>query len=68
MAKEYIWFKHFKNRNSIHRRNKKVRKAKMEQLLKDGWIQIKGEKDRTPVSIPKPKPKPKPKAKKGSEE
>ena len=68
MAKEYIWFKHSKNRNSIHRRNKKVRKAKMEQLLKDGWIQIKGEKDRTPVSIPKPKPKPKPKAKKGSEE
>ena len=68
MAKEYIWFKHSKNRNSIHKRNKKIHKAKMEQLLKDGWIQIKGEKDRTPVSIPKPKPKPKPKAKKGSEE
>ena len=65
---EYIWFKHSKNRNSIHKRNKNIDKAKLEQLVKNGWVQIVGEvngvMDRTLVE--KPKPKAKPKAKKGS--
>ena len=65
---EYIWFKHSKNRNSIHKRNKNIDKAKLDQLVKAGWVQIvgevNGEMDRTLVE--KPKPKPKPKAKKGS--
>ena len=64
----YIWFKHSKNRNSIHKRNKKVRKTKLDQLLNDGWVQIKGiidgVLDRTLVE--KPKLKAKSKAKKGS--
>ena len=66
---DYIWFKHSKNRNSIHKRNKKVRKAKLDQLVKDGWVQIVGEvngvMDWTLVEKPKPKPKPKSKAKTG---
>ena len=65
---EYIWFKHSKNRNSIHKRNKNIDKAKLDQLVKDGWVQIVGEAngvmDRTLVEKPKPKPakvvKPKP--------
>tara|TARA_R100000808_G_C2138877_1_gene146843 strand:- start:111 stop:332 length:222 start_codon:yes stop_codon:yes gene_type:complete len=70
--KEYIWLKHSKNRNSIHKRNKKISKTKLDLLLKDGWVQIVGEvdgvMDRTIISKPKPKTKPKakPKAKKGS--
>ena len=64
---EYIWFKHSKNRNSIHKRNKKIDKSKLDQLVKDGWVQIVGEvngvMDRTLVEKPKPKPKPKPKLK-----
>ena len=69
---EYIWFKHSKNRNSIHKRNKNIDKAKKDQLIKAGWVQIVGEvngvMDRTLVEKPKPKTKPKakPKAKKGS--
>ena len=65
--KEYIWFKHSKNRNSIHKRNKKISKSKLDQLIKDGWVQIVGEvsgaMDRANVNKPKPKPKPKAKAK-----
>ena len=64
----YIWFKHSSNRNSIHKRNKKIRKAKLDQLVKDGWVQSKGivdgVLDRTPLE--KPKSKSKPKTKKGS--
>ena len=63
---DYIWFKHSKNRNSIHKRNKKIRKAKLDQLVKDGWVQIKGMVDGTLDRTPVEKPKPKPKAKKGS--
>ena len=68
MAEEYIWFKHSQNSRSIHKRNKKVRKSKLDALGKAGWVRIKGEHDRTPVVKPKPKPKPKakPKAKQGS--
>jgi len=68
---EYIWFKHSKNRNSIHKRNKNIDKAKLDQLVKAGWVQMVGEvngvMDRTLVEKPKPKPKPKakPKAKTG---
>ena len=65
--KEFIWFKHSKYRNSIHKRNKNISKNKLDQLLKDGWVQIMGEKDGVmdmkPIEKPKPKPKPKPKAK-----
>mgnify|MGYP003133838606 CR=1 FL=1 len=65
---KYIWFKHSKDRNSIHKRNKKISKSKLDQLIKDGWIQIVGEingvMDRTIVDKPKPKPKAKSKAKK----
>ena len=65
--KEYIWFKHSKNRNSIHKRNKKISKSKLDQLIKDGWVQIVGEvsgvMDRAIVNKPKPKPKPKAKVK-----
>jgi len=64
---EYIWFKHSKNRNSIHKRNKKIDKVKLDQLVKGGWVQIVGEvngvMDRTLVEKPKPKAKPKAKAK-----
>ena len=64
---EYIWFKHSKNRNSIHKRNKKISKSKLDQLIKDGWVQIVGEvsgvMDRAIVNKPKPKPKPKAKVK-----
>ena len=64
---EYIWFKHSKNRNSIHKRNKNIDKAKLDQLVKAGWVQIVGEvngvMDRTLVEKPKPKTKPKAKAK-----
>ena len=56
---EYIWFKHSKNRNSIHKRNKNIDKAKLGQLVKDGWVQIVGEvngvMDRTLIEKPKPK-------------
>ena len=65
--KDYIWFKHSKNRNSINKRNKKISKSKLDQLIKDGWVQIVGEvsgaMDRAIVNKPKPKPKPKAKAK-----
>ena len=64
---DYIWFKHSKNRNSIHKRNKKIDKAKLDQLVKEGWVQIVGEvngvMDRTLVEAPKPKAKPKLKTK-----
>ena len=64
---EYIWFKHSKNRNSIHKRNKNINKAKLDQLVKEGWVQIVGEvsgvMDRAIVNKPKPKPKPKAKVK-----
>ena len=63
---DYIWFKHSKNRNSIHKRNKKIRKAKLDQLVKDGWVQIKGMVDGTLDRTLVEKPKPKPKTKKGS--
>ena len=65
--KEFIWFKHSKYRDSVHKRNKDIAKSKLDQLLKDGWVQIVGEKDgvvnMNPVSKPKPKPKPKAKPK-----
>ena len=60
---EYIWFKNSNNTRSIHKRNKKTRKSKLDQLKKDGWVQIKSETDRTPVKISKPKPKAKKKSK-----
>ena len=66
--KEFIWFKHKKHRDSIHKRNKDINKTKLEQLLKDGWVQIIGEENGTMnmniVERPKPKPKPKAKTKK----
>lgn len=65
--KEYIWFKHSNNRNSIHKRNKKIEKSKLDQLIKAGWVQIVGEVDgvidRTIVEQKKPKTKPKAKKK-----
>ena len=63
MAKEYVWFKHSQNTRSLHKRNKKTQKSKLDALEKSGSIRIKGEHDRTPVT--KPKPKAKPKAKQG---
>ena len=65
--KEFIWFKHSKHRDSVHKRNKNIKKEKLDQLLKDGWVQIIGEKDGVmnmkSLEQPKPKAKPKPKTK-----
>ena len=55
MAEEYIWFKNSQNSRSLHKRNKKVRKSKLDALEKAGWVRIKGEHDRTPVVKPKVK-------------
>ena len=61
MGKEYIWFKNSKNTRSVHKRNKKMRKSKLESLEKNGWVQIKGMTDgvidRTLVKKAKPKTK-----------
>ena len=64
--KEFIWFKHSKYRDSIHKRNKNISKNKLDQLLKDGWVQIMGEKEGVMdmKHVEKLQPKAKPKAKK----
>ena len=68
--KEFIWFKHSKHRDSVHKRNKDIKKSKLDQLLKDGWIQIEGKVDGVmnmkaiEKVEPKAKAKAKPKAKK----
>ena len=65
--KEFIWFKNSKHRNSVHKRNKNIKKEKLDQLLKDGWVQIIGEEggvmNMKSLEKPKPKAKPKPKTK-----